>query len=610
MIDVPVEVKDALRDGRLKKNYRIVVLGDDGTEDFTIDNENLVSESVSIDERMNSGDKIKFGLCEGSSLEFQYFGLPNITGKRLQVLIDVDFGASEPYTITMGYFNVKKCSRQASTGIIRVTAYNKLMSEYLDVNANKILFENISNPNLEINMYDIENILLEDYQIDRKKGVVVPGSHAIYWSSEVDGGSKQTKITAQTKKTPLNSYASRSPSSNYNLSQESGGVAYGLDPNKYYLLESNTDFSQWEENLYNYIKTLIDDSDLTVTGDQYIDWSYAKNNGARTLFCIELRRNNNVVAQYSDMGYLKAPNVVTGKFNDIFKHTITGCDMLLVFMAYRINIPRSDGVNFFMDITGNGWGYEDVHGEHAIYRSFRYLNDEIIPTDEVQALDNRTSCYNIDISPAEMVSIPAKNLPDFTLREIQTATFETVCQFGQLDRVTDLFSGVELNHSRLYPQETLYPDNALYPDGAQNSANKSMYSKLWADEGNVHKWRNLIITYKGLDENQQEQDFVYETEINADGTDDYDCSDNWLFKNLVWTAEQIEDYAETMAAKMQDVTWFPFEMWCAGLPYLETGDEIEIPLGENSYTSYILQRQLKGIQNLQDTYINGNLDIF
>ena len=169
---------------------------------------------------------------------------------------------------------------------------------------------------------------------------------------------------------------------------------------------------------------------------------------------------------------------------------------------------------------------------------------------------------------------------------------------------------MELNHSRLYPQETLYPDNELYPDGAQNSANKSMYSQLWADEGNVHKWRNLIITYKGLDELQQEKDFVYTAEVNADGTDDYDCSDNWLFKNLVWTEEQIEEYADAMVSKMQDMTWFPFEMWCAGLPYLETGDEIEIPMGENSHTSYVLQRQLKGIQNLQDTYINGNLDIF
>ena len=215
-----------------------------------------------------------------------------------------------------------------------------------------------------------------------------------------------------------------------------------------------------------------------------------------------------------------------------------------------------------------------------------------------------------DLSDAEMIQFTISDIPEFTLRDIVGANYETQCQFGQLDRVTDLFSGVELNHSRLLPVDTLYPDNALCPGGAQESAFRSQYSKLWADEGNVRKWRYLIITYKGLDENQQEKDFTLQRTVNADGTDDYNCSDNWLFRNLVWTAEQIGEYADAMVAKMQDITWFPFEMWCAGLPYLETGDEIEIPLGEETYTSYILQRQLKGIQNLQDTYINGTLDIF
>ena len=215
-----------------------------------------------------------------------------------------------------------------------------------------------------------------------------------------------------------------------------------------------------------------------------------------------------------------------------------------------------------------------------------------------------------DLPPADKVTVTISTLPEFTLRDIVSATYETVCQCGQLSRETDLFSGVELNHSRLLPQETLYPANDLYPGGAQTSATKSMYSKLWADEGNVHKWRYLIITYKGLDEEQKEKEFTLQRTVNADGTDDYNMSDNWLFRNLVWTAEQVGAYADAMVPKMQDITWFPFEMWCAGLPYVETGDEIEIPLGQESYTSYILQRQLKGIQNLQDTYINGTLDIF
>ena len=220
----------------------------------------------------------------------------------------------------------------------------------------------------------------------------------------------------------------------------------------------------------------------------------------------------------------------------------------------------------------------------------------------------------MDVPPIAINTIDeaqAEAFPDVTLRELQSAVYETACQFGQLSRSTDLFSGVELNLSALYPADTLYPANNLYPGGVRERTVKSGYSKLWSEAGNVQKWRNLIITYKGLDENNNPTDLQYEDVINADGTQDYVCGDNWLFRNLIWTQTQIADYADAMIAKMQDVTWFPFEMWGAGLPYIETGDQIEIvdPEG-NTETSYILSRQLQGIQNLQGTFINGVLDIF
>ena len=143
MIDVPARVRDALRDGRLRKNYRFKVLNDDNTVDFTIDNNTLVSESVRFDERMCSGDIIKFGLCEGSSLEFQYFDHDNIRGRRLYSEIQVEYEDADHelqwYTIPMGFYEVDKCPMQFSTGIRKVTAYNKLKAEYLDAKANDLI---------------------------------------------------------------------------------------------------------------------------------------------------------------------------------------------------------------------------------------------------------------------------------------------------------------------------------------------------------------------------------------------------------------------------------------------------------------------------------------
>ena len=220
--------------------------------------------------------------------------------------------------------------------------------------------------------------------------------------------------------------------------------------------------------------------------------------------------------------------------------------------------------------------------------------------------------YKKQLSPIEEETISASeinNLQSLTLRDLQSAAFEIDCQYGKLDRVSDLFSGIELNNGALYPRDDLHPANDLLPMGTAEAGYPAMYSKLWADEGNVRTFRYLIITYKGTDNGQEVEKKLQRT-VNANGTDDYNMSDNWLFKNLVWPDADVAVYADAMVAKMRGMSWFPFEMWCVGLPYIEAGDIIEIAMKNGTYPSPVLRRNLNGIQNLQDEMINGTLDIF
>lgn len=735
MISVPYEVKKALRDGMLRKNYRFVVLNDDGTEDFTIDNDTLVSESVSIDERMCSGDTLKFGLCEGSSLEFQYFDHPNITGRRVQVFVDVEYEKvvteyvwetqaefdtvytvtdmsgdcrlysersnawefvyvrengvetqvyptpSESgtiielgdvtgrtlmvnldvmpapsaqlqlliphtgpriltYSIPMGFFDVKKCSRQASTGIIKATGYNKLQSEYLDAKANELLFDSVDDPTIDLTIYSIRKTLLEHFQIEpylytqKEPDIVQP-----IFQSEIVSSIKLSDLTSDTG--PINYYSllpgaiaqgkTLDTNTTLRITVQSVATRWGLeygDSNYYQLLQTAHDFSKLSESFVDYLSSFLDACPLTASGETIIDGikncSWGGTGGWTRLFGFYVTPAGASGTSYNDYAY-KYQNdgsyKVNGTTKDLMKRLFTGpaqCyidEFIPTNIAVYIHQGSYDyGIYSCSLIGDSNISYAGAGGSTKTYPMFKYEDGSVIPWDGIDSdmpFDEWLGFYQIDnLSNADLVKLDVETMPDFTLREITSASYETVCQFGQLDRQTDLFSGVELNHSRLYPADTLFPATDLYPAGAALSGFKSMYSKLWADEGNVHKWRNLIITYKGLNADQQEEDFTLERQVNADGTDDYNMSDNWLFRNLVWTYEQVEAYALAMVAKMQDMTWFPFEMWCAGLPYLETGDEIEIPLNGESYTSYVLQRQLKGIQNLQDTYINGTLDIF
>lgn len=642
MIDVPILVKDALRDGRRLKNVRILVLNDDGTTDFVIDNDTLVSETVHFDERMCSGDTIKFGLCEGSFLEFQYFNHPNLYGRRINVFIDVQYMGDNGlayYPIPMGFYQVKKCARQASTGIMKVSAYNKLQSEYLDQKANAEIIELFGDSSVYV--MDINRALLGEYGVDVKE-------YADLWpGSEHFSESDATATFSPFRYTTL--IGDQGPFSPAILKENAAD--YSTSSNIYMSAEA---LMIWYESTSQvgrpYVQIKIDPL-VTEADNAIADWikeQFGKISGNASADTLWSRLQNmsgnitddedallkgyffNIIIGHSNGTYEIYGNHVlnaNGTFADLSRKTLTDVTYMAYLIPYYIhfgkdrnsvghvrpNYTSPSGARNYVALIGGNWKYDYYDSNYEVHTK-DYISPKLSDGSNIDIDDliNAVEAKIIvsGITDADLVQLNPTSIADVTLRELQSAAYETVCQFGKLDRVTDLFSGVELNSSRLYPAETLYPENTLYPDGAALSSEKNMYSKLWGDEGNIQKWRYLIITYKGLDEEQKEKEFTLQRTVNADGTQDYNMSDNWIFKNLIWTAAQVGEYADAMVAKMRDMTWFPYEMWCAGLPYLETGDEIEISIGQNTYTSYVLQRQLKGIQNLQDTYINGTLDIF
>lgn len=702
MIEIPERVKDALRDGRMLKNYRFNVLKDDGTLDFAIENENLVSESVKYDERMCSGSQIKFGLCEGSSLEFQYFDKPNINGKQLQTFIDVQYideaytyenvlqfskylienvetagkyrvycatqngfdyvwlgrgGSStqytptvddngtyfvidceagdsleveweghvydtflqsmtpiyveSTYTIPMGFFTVAQCPVQFSTGIRKATAYNKLKSEYLDQKANDLLIDARDSydshyvKTSSITLNAVINKALSEYGITEYKTDVKLG---------IPNYLRQT-ISMPQNEAPL--YDENGERTGQWVHYYEPSVAFGVMDES--LLQYDSNLSLWYvpgywkvnikceafyEEYRKFIQQVADDLEMSNTYIKY------RTDELFSFVDYFVNKVANVAQGYSRTDFrLYSYNAnfpwdtdVTDAESPLMSplacapsgSTTAGID------AKTIAILRYLPTLFHVD-TSPTRGYSAQEEENA--RAIALELAKNLEFTLYKQLDSEIG--DIVVSDTDLESYP-----DVTLRNLQSAIFETECQFGKLDRVTDLFSGVELNTAALLPRDDLYPANDLYPGGLMDRSIKSAYSKLWTDTVGEQTFRNLIIKYKGLDENQQEKEFELQRTVNANGTTDYYMSDNWLFKNLVWTAEQIGTYADAMVAKMQGVKWFPFELWGAGLPYLETGDEIEIITADGSYTSYILQRQLSGIQNLQDTYINGELDIF
>ena len=673
MLDTPVEVKKAYKEGIHKKNYRFVVLNDDGTEDFTIDNDTLVAESVSIDERMATGSELKFGLCEGSSLQFEYFDHENINGRRVQAFIDIEYdvtsiqltesdnvftvenagsyqvlvpanspafdlifddgvfpetrtvstsalvqtftyncaagntlevdsssavgvtvkksdGSSFPnqFSTPLGFFEVKECPRQFSTGIYKATCYNKLQSDYLDAKAN-LLIDNISSDTFEdgvVTSRGIMDALLDDFFIDYRKPNEI--------DLAVGLGYRYDQRFDISFSMGMQSY------SNAWLCATADTRMATQDYDNHELLDKRVKISA----LNNYVSKLNQSvAEMKAAIQSRVSnpttfWNYLRSSWIAPMAC-----SIRVVYKITGTTTRSSANFV---HDDLYNEE-AGYVAYTKPLSTLNSIVNKDIVNIslFMPSGLYGGNSSTWDSNAVIYENSNVFTSADFPI--IQAWDGGDGIDNIAITIAD--------LPEVTLREIASSNYELHCQYGQLDRETDLFSGVELNGGGLYPAETLYPANSLYPNAGTGGEGihpyPSEYSQLWTDTMGEQSFRYLIITYKTLDENNSEVDAVLQRTVNANGTTDYNMSDNWLFRNLVWTAADVGNYADAMVTKMQDIRWFPFEMWAAGLPYVETGDAIEITDRDgNTHNSYILQRQLQGIQNLQDTYVNGELDIF
>lgn len=651
---------------------------------FEIENDRLVKESVKIDERMCSDDTLKFGLCEGTSIEFQAFNINNITNKRIRAFVDVDYPvitydydettnkttrheAIDTYTIPMGWFDVQETSRQASTGIRKVSAYNKLKSDYLDQQVNALIIEEFGTATIRI--LDILVFLLRKYGIRRLiTGAISPIYTTYYYSSQPKTYFSPYKYLGvfEDARCAFTSWAfwnnGRVPSWN-SAQMYMEGVAHGVQYsfgvesttwNSPIRIEIDDCIEQLDNIIAEYIQDQLEIIESKVTGrtaaqmwDDLLHMKAPRNDGQNQLkqyfFCVKVYTTEGLDPSYPVVERIYGNHVpnATGTFAQLARTTFLHVFHIDIIFPYGIrygyqfegNHLKSvtsydpshsgtirDGIENFARLTGN---YSDCPYD---WRETPKMPDG---TDIPEDINRFFKVVRIisGYSPAELIEVKPDEMASVTLRDLQTAVFETQCQFGKLDRVDNYFTGVELNNGRLYPADTLYPDDGLYPLSTSESGFRAMYSKLWADEGNIRSWRNLVITYKGLIENEdthehEEAEKIYTTVIDSNGTDDYEVSNNWLFKNLLWAdsesenwqeaagLENIEDYATAMVNKMQSVSWFPFEMWCAGLPYVETGDEVEIVVGEHAYTSYVLRRTIKGIQNLQDEMINGTLDIF
>lgn len=151
----------------------------------------------------------------------------------------------------------------------------------------------------------------------------------------------------------------------------------------------------------------------------------------------------------------------------------------------------------------------------------------------------------------------------------------------------------------LYPSNTLYPANDLFPrdpKGANVGSKGSYIDIVWEDF--------VTESINKIQIRQEENDIgkIYPDTPTSDSDNSYIIQDNFLVYGK--SSEELLPIARNLLGKITAITYRPVtNSDFKGNPCLEVGDPIRVGTKYELVETYILERTLKGIQALRDSYL-------
>jgi hypothetical protein len=167
MLNIPEDVKTLFKRDDVFKNFHVRFPNGETTD---LNNDNVVSESVTFTESLCSQQSFRFGLTEASEIQFTAVGIPNVRGAVIECAIEIQiddlgtvwlaehaptgtedflnpqlctYGNRNMYRVPYGRFIVDKCPRNHEGMWKReITAYTKRMDEAQSLNPGQIAVMN------------------------------------------------------------------------------------------------------------------------------------------------------------------------------------------------------------------------------------------------------------------------------------------------------------------------------------------------------------------------------------------------------------------------------------------------------------------------------------
>lgn len=174
---------------------------------------------------------------------------------------------------------------------------------------------------------------------------------------------------------------------------------------------------------------------------------------------------------------------------------------------------------------------------------------------------------------------------------------EAICEingcFGHIGRNGKLrYVVLEQMIEGLYPADDLYPSDDLYPADPMGTTEVSRSHYISC------QYEDFICQHIDKLQIRQEENDI--GAISGTGNNCYIIEDNFLVYGK--SAEDLQSIADNVLSVIGVVWYRPAQVEARGNPCLEVGDGILLHTTRETIYTYILQRTLKGIQALRDSY--------
>lgn len=566
MINIPEEIKQLLKDGSVRKNFRVHFPNGERAD---ITNENVISESVTLTESLCSQNSLTFGLCEVPQIEFETFGVEKIKGCEIECLIEVKQNDGTYYSIPLGKFIVDSCKKQADMTHRRIVAYGKSLIDGLSFSDSVVQRSSLLHKS--------------NYKYDIAKRLMT------YFDTETIKNMCSMTPTSVTKVQTSYRY-------NHLFDDSQYSYYLAINTSLYELPINTTDFFVVETGELS-VPFEILANECIENGREYFE-TY----GIEFTSSLETKIKSSISAY--NVAYI---NVYDTTYQTGAYALGTNKENLSLYTA--LNPSSKDSV-----ATRIGIGYT-----YNFCRKAKSSSSYVDRTATVTFKDNaKFKFYSVSSPLFEKFFITenrTKNSMGYyvwknswssdDVRKYITSLIELLGKLGKnkRDGTIEVIS-LKDNFSALYPSEILYPSNMLYPNGPNGGEiQKSNYHTLWYDDDNTIPIQAVKCQYFNGTEDMEKT--VYADGYNGQGLSDsefitYDLSNNALIKSGTVSDSNITSILNEFLNNASGISYMPSEITMIGRPDIEVGDVLEVYSDDEVITTIVLQRTLSGIQALTD----------